>query len=438
MVEPSLPEHLMADAVAEGMAEAEESGTGAGGTTNAPARRPLTQTAGLTGGRVAAAALSLGWAMAIARLLPTADVGALSLGLTLAVALSVLADLGLPMIVAERAAGHPDETRSLVRRVSVIRLGASAGTAVLLLVMYRLGTSATLAVPLLMAVSIAATAVHSTMTAALRGLGSVVPDGINEVASRLFVLGIGWWLLSNGHGIAAAAAVLAAADVISALVLTYVVHRRTHPGPVFPPGILHHRTVLPLAAALLIGSLHIRIDVWLLSLMGTSSDVAHYAVPARLAEGLLLPAGAAAALVLPLTVHAGGARARGRIALRYVALVAVVVAAGALVLGLIAEPVLDWAFGPHYRGDADVLRLLCIAAIPGAVSVGLAPVLAIQWRGAFTRLVVLALAVNVAVNLALIPAHKEIGAAIGTIISTTVAAVGMVIAAFRLPAGDGA
>jgi len=422
----------MADAVAEGLAEQEEVADHPDGLQQTQ-RRYLSQTAGLTSGRAVAAVLSFGWAVAIARLLSTDEVGSLSLGLTLAVALSVLADLGLPMIVADRVAANPAETRSLVRRVSTIRLWASVGTTVVLLVMYRLGTSATLAVPLLMGVSIAATAVHSTATAALRGLGSVVPDAINEVVSRSFVLAVGWYLLSHGRGIAVAAAVLASADVVSALALTYVLHRRTGPGPTSPPELLHHRTVLPLAAALLIGSLHIRIDVWLLSLLGTASDVAHYAVPGRLAEGLLLPAGAAAALVLPLTVRANNPRARGRAALRYVAIIAVVVGVGALVLGVFAAPALGHAFGSKYRGDANVLRLLCVAAVPGAVSVGLAPVLAIEWRRAFTRLVVLALVVNVVTNVLLIPAHAEIGAATGTVVSTSVATAGMIMAASRLP-----
>lgn len=422
----------MADAVAEGLAG--QSAAFADPPINPrPQWLHLTQTAGLTSGRVAAAALSLGWAMAIARLLSTDEVGALSLGLTLAVALSVLADLGLPMIVADRVASHPDEARSLVQRVSTTRLWASAGVTVILMVMYRLGTSASLAVPLLMGVSIAATAVHSTATSALRGLGTVAPDAVNEVVSRALVLAVGWYLLSRGHGIIAAAAVLATADVASAFAITFIFHRRTTPGPIFPSDLLHHRTILPLAAALLIGSLHIRIDVWLLSLLGTASDVAHYAVPARLAEGLLLPAGAAAALVLPLTARVSNPRARGRAALRYVAIVTAVVAVGALALGLVAGPVLGWAFGSEYRGDADVLRLLCVATVPGAVSIGLAPILAILRRGAFTRLVLLALATNVVVNLALIPDHAEIGAAIGTIASSTVAAVGMVVAAFRLP-----
>jgi len=302
--------------------------------------------------------------------------------------------------------------------------------------MYRLGTSATLAVPLLMGVSIAATAVHSTATAALRGLGSVVPDAINEVVSRTFVLIVGWYLLSQGLGIMVAAAVLATADVGSAVMLAYVLRRRTSPGPDFPRSIIHRRTVVPLAAALLIGSLHIRIDVWLLSLLGTASEVAHYAVPGRLAEGLLLPAGAAAALVLPLTVQEESPRERGRAALRYVAFIAALVAVAAVALGAGAEIVLNAAFGSDYRADYDVLRLLCVAAVPSAVSIGLAPVLAIEWRGAFTRLVVLALVVNVATNVALIPIHAERGAALGTIASSAVAAVGMVVAIVRLPGGQ--
>lgn len=398
-------------------------------------RRQLGNTAGLVAGRAVAAALSLGWMIVITRTLDERSVGVLSLGLTLAMALSVLPDMGLPMIVTDHVARDPTSTRSLVRHVIRLRLLASVGTAVLLVAMYRLGTEATLAVPILLAISIAATAVHSTVTAALRGLGTVVPDSVNEVASRAFVLCFGAWLLTSGGGIAAAAAVLAVADVVSAAALLVVVRRRTAPGPPFPSALVSRRTVLPLAAALLVASLHTRIDVWLLALIGSADDVAHYAVPARLAEGLLLPAGVASALVLALTADAPDKVTRGRQAIRYVAAVAGVVAVAAALLAAMAAPVLDVAFGAEYRDDADVLRLLCLAAVPTAMSVGLAPVVAILHRRSLFRWVFVALVVNVAVNVVLIPDQREVGAAWASVISMSVAAVGMISTALRSPDG---
>ena len=348
--------------------------------SGAAARRQLGNTAGLVAGRAVAAALSLGWMIVITRTLEEGEVGVLSLGLTLAVALSVLPDMGLPMIVTDHVARDPTSTRALVRHVIRLRLLASLFTAGLLVAMYRVGTSATLAVPILLAISIAATAVHSTVTAALRGLGTVVPDSVNEVASRAFVLAVGAWLLTSGRGIAAAAAVLAVADIASAGVLLWVIHRRTTAGTAFPSTLVARRTVVPLAAALLVASLHTRIDVWLLALLGSADDVAHYVVPARLAEGLLLPAGVAAALVLALTSDAPDKVTRGRRAVRYVGAVAAVVAVASAALALLAGPVIETAFGADYRGDADVLRLLCLAAVPSAMSVGLAPVVAILRR----------------------------------------------------------
>lgn len=398
---------------------------------DASPRRHLGNTAGLVAGRAVAAALSLAWMIVITRTLDEQSVGELSLGLTLAVALSVIPDMGLPMIVTDHVARDPSSTRALVRHVIRLRLLASVVTAVLLLAMYRLGTSATLAVPLLLAVSIAATTVHSTVTAALRGLGTVVPDSVNEVASRLFVLAVGTWLLASGGGIAAAAAVLAVADLLSAGVLVVVVRRHSSPGSSFPSTLVARRTVLPLAAALLVASLHTRIDVWLLALIGSADDVAHYVVPARLAEGLLLPAGVASALVLALTAKAPDERTRGRRAIRYVGAVTLVVAAAAAALAALAVPVIDTAFGREYRDDADVLRLLCLAAVPSAMSVGLAPVVAILARRSLFRWVLVALVVNVSVNLLLVPGHREVGAAWASVVSMSVAAIGMIASVLR-------
>jgi O-antigen/teichoic acid export membrane protein len=341
--------------------------------------------------------------------------------------------MGLPMIVSDRVARHPENTRSLVAYVMRVRIAVSVVAGLLLFGMYRLGTSATLAVPLFMTISIAASTVYTTATAALRGMGSVVPDSVNEIASRTLVLGLGWWLLHSGHGIGAAACVLATADVLSAIVLTWVLWRRTTTGVAFPGEIVHWRAVVPLSMALLISTLHTRIDVWLLAVIGSASDVAHYAIPAKVAEGLLLPAGVAAVLVIPLTAALGDVRARGRRALAYVLAVAGVVAIGGLVVGLWAHDFLTLAFGKGYGRDGGVLRLLCLSDIPTAISVGLAPIVAILHRRALLRWVAVALVVNVVMNLALLPHYRGVGAAWASIVSMTVVSAGLVVTVLRLP-----
>lgn len=400
-------------------------------------RRPrgsLHQTAHLTIGRALAALTSFAWMSVVARSLPADAVGGLVLGLTLATVLSVLPDMGLPMIVADRVARHPEETRSLVTVAARRRVLVSLLTGLVLVAMYQMGTDQTLAVPLLMTVSLAATAIHTTATAALRGLGEVAPDALNEVISRVAVLAIGCALLAAGHGIAAAAAVLALADAGSAAVLLRLVWRRTTTGVVASPVVFDWGKVLPLAAALLIGSLLLRVDIWLLSLVGSSADVAHYAIPARLAEGLLLPTGVAAALVIPLTGHARDAATRGQQARRYVFRITAVVALAATILAVFAGPVLEIAFGAEYAADQDVLRLLCLACIPSALSIGLSPIVALHDRRAMIRWVCIALVVDVIANLLLLPALGGVGAAWASIASMTVAAWGMFITTTRLPA----
>jgi O-antigen/teichoic acid export membrane protein len=116
-----------------------------------------------------------------------------------------------------------------------------------------------------------------------------------------------------------------------------------------------------------------------------------------------------------------------------VAVVASVVALGALALGALAGPVLELAFGHGYRGDAEVLRLLCLGAIPSTVSIGLAPVVAMLHRRAFVRWILVALAVDVTLNLLLLPHHLGLGAAWATVASMTVSATGMVVTLVRTP-----
>lgn len=395
--------------------------------------RPAHQTVILTSSRAAASALSLVWMIVVARQLGPDAVGGLTLGISLAMILSVLSEMGLPMIVADHVARRSDQCRSLVVAVIYRRMVVAALTGIPLLLMYRAGTDQTLAVPLLLTVSLVATAAHTTATAALRGLAQVIPDGANEVVSRVGVLAVGTLLLAAGHGVGWVAAVLALADVVSAVVLLRLLWRRTTPGPAFPSAVLHWQKVLALTAALLVGSLLLRLDVWLLSLFGDASDVAHYTVPARLAEGLLLPVGVAAALVVPLTSRAVDLAERGRLAMRYVARITAAVAALALVLALVARPVLELTFGSTYAGDADVLRLLCLAAVPSAVSVGLGPIVALHDRSAMFRCLATALAVDVLANLVLLPDHRGVGAAWSTVLSMSAAAVCMLRSTVRLP-----
>lgn len=106
------------------------------------------------------------------------------------------------MIVADRIAHHPENARSLVLSVIRLRLLSSAAVGALLVGKYFLGNFASLAVPLLMTLSIVAEAVPRTTTAALRGLGTVLADSLHEACSRIFVRGVGGWLLLSGSGIA--------------------------------------------------------------------------------------------------------------------------------------------------------------------------------------------------------------------------------------------
>ena len=137
--------------------------------------------------------------------------------------------------------------------------------------------------------------------------------------------------------------------------------------------------------------------------------------------------------MLPLTSRHATLGGRGRHALTYVAAVAGVVALAAGFLGLVAGPVLGGVFGATYAADRDVLRVLALAAIPGAVAIGLAPLLAIHARRALIWLVGAALATNLALNLVLVPTHREMGAAWASVISVSMVAAGATVITLRWP-----
>jgi O-antigen/teichoic acid export membrane protein len=257
----------------------------------------------------------------------------------------------------------------------------------------------------------------------MRALGHASFEGANETVSRLGVLAVGWWLLNRHGGLLAAATVYALADLMSALVLSALFRRRfgDRIGPINTHALTLRR-VAPIFLAAALFTTYWRIDLLMVHVIRGASDAALYATAFKVFEVLMLPAGAAASLVVP-AVFKTAPEQRARVTFRITAAAVALTIAGCVIVEVAAPTLLRGAFGAKYVAGAAALRVLGVATIVTAATTVLAQVHAV-WRPIRLAKVWLgALGANVALNLVLIPHYSAAGAAWATLLCQLAAAV---------------
>lgn len=380
------------------------------------------QFGGLTGARSAAAALSFLWLAIAARQLPLAAFADLALLLSLGAITSVMADFGFSLVLNDAVAADPARGQSTLRVVLRCRLILAALAVALMTGLYLLvANDRNPAVPAVFAVSIGATAWYTSCSAALRGAGSVTPEAVNEVLSRLFVLVMGSALLVSGAGLLAAVATYAVADLASAAILTLAARRLLAADAAVDRSRLRWARMLPLGFATLAGVAYYRLDLWLLALLADAQQVARYSVCFRVLDVLILPAGALAMVAVGSTARLNSRHAV-RMADRMAALLGVLALPAVVPLAVFPGTLLRVGFGPLYTPGADVLRLLTLAVLPSIGVLVWAPLVSLRGTG-ILAVTVASLMGNVVLNLLLIPRMGANGAALATVLGQTAYAV---------------
>ena len=314
-----------------------------------------------------AASLSALWLVVAARHLSLLNYGDFTQVISLSVILTAAADLGLSMLLAHDVAMWPEGSRESLARVTALRVAVGVPACVAMTGLYWLAAAnPTVLVAALAAVSMIATMVHQTISVAARGLGNVRPEALNEVASRAFVLLVGLGALLAWNSVAAAVAVYAIADVLSAVALRLFVVR------LMPPRGRSQTLGFPLRRVALLGvtvammTLYSRADLWLIGVMRSSAEVARYAAPYRLFEGVLLVASTFAALTPPLMARATWSDTMSGLR-RVVGAAAVTTGAAAAIGMVISGPLMRLLYGSRYAGTETTLRILLLAAVPSAI-----------------------------------------------------------------------
>jgi O-antigen/teichoic acid export membrane protein len=268
-------------------------------------------------------------------------------------------------------------------------------------------------------ISTIATVVYSTFTAAFRALGRAEIDGANEVASRVFVLVLGWLLLARGHGLVAAVAVYVAADVASLIVLSVVFRRTTVPSAdAIDRARVSLRRGRSVAAAGIVNTVYLRIDMWLLGIIAGAVAVANYAVAYRFFDALLLPSLTLASLSVVQCAGLTGAELRTRL-VRLGSSAAAATAPFAAAVIVFAPGIISLLFGSRYGAATTPLRILAACSILTAPIFATTFPLALRSARMAWALGV-ALVVNVVGNIATIPALGPAGAAWTTLVCDAV------------------
>lgn len=378
-----------------------------------------------------------------ARTLPFDDFGRYAFALAVGLILAQLADAGLQLTLLRRlssgpldaAAGRALGTALVARTAVAIPLSLAA----IALALSAGGEPADVGGVLLIALSTIVLAFMDTWAQVLRAAERLELEALVMLIARALLAALGTLaLLAYGTigalSIAYALSALVGLGLAAAAGLRYV-------RPQLPARLAEVRAALaealPVAVAGAASLLMFRIDVVLLQWLLGAEAVATYGAAFRLFEASLLIPVAVMALAFPQLVRAARQPHRfGRLVRRTSMLL---VAAGLLLMAggwVLGGSVIDLAFGPGFGAAAPVLDVL-VAAIPlmfvNAVLTHALVALARAWRQALAMIV--ALAVNVALNLALIPQVGELGAAAASVAAEAALLVGCLVALRRGASG---
>jgi O-antigen/teichoic acid export membrane protein len=189
---------------------------------------------------------------------------------------------------------------------------------------------------------------------------------------------------------------------------------------------------LPLAAVIVLGLLHFRIDAVLLSLLRPAEDVGIYTVAYRFLEQSLVLPGVFMAAVFPLlaaAVRGDGAEDVIRKSFSFLLLVA---APLALALVVLADPLVRLVAGDGFEAAAVPLRILAPALVFAFVNAVFASLLiALNRQRALIVVSAAGILLNVVANLYAIPRYGYVGAAVTTVISEGVGLCAVFVLARR-------
>lgn len=390
-------------------------------------------------GKIISTLLGLVTVAMIQRYLEPAGFGAYTTVMAYLGFFSVLADLGLYLLLVRELA-KPDADADYVagnllglRWVSVaIILGL--GTILIFILPYEAQVRQAVAAGVLAYVAIAATQLLTAVYQKHLAMGRVV---VGELISRVAWLAGSWLVISMAAGLSAFMAVIVVANVLFLATLWTAAKKFISLRPRFDAKYWRYLFLetWPIAISVVLNLIYFRADTLILAWLRPAYEVGLYGAAYKILEilntfplmfvGLLLPALGMA--------YAGHDRDRFiRLYQRGFGLLAM--AAVPLVVGgwILAEPILVLIGQQAYAPAAPILRLLLIAVAAlylNSLSGHVVTVIGRQRQMVWAYLTVAI--IGLAIYLTLIPMYGTRGAAIGTIVTESLTAIVGSIMVFR-------
>lgn len=348
-----------------------------------------------------------------------------------------LADLGVGTIGARELAKRPGETQRLMGALSTIGIASQLFAAVVALgtafLVYagaagslERGSIALLVLsPLLL--SAAAAPAGAYLIATQRGYTAAVASTVASVAMTLvLVLAV---TLDLGFT-AVVIANVGQSIVFAAVILAYTL-RRIRFRPSWDVALARQLMgwAVPLGVVLVLTSLYWRIDIVLLSLVGTQRDVGIYGLAYKVADTFyVLPAFVMVTLLPEFARLAQETGRRDELVQKASTVMQVAVAPLLVFTAAFANEITTIAGGEDFAGAAPVLRILMIGVAASFLRAVLTEALIAANRQVWLMYATATLlAVNVALNLLLIPALGARGAAAAFVASEVIALVLVVL-----------
>jgi O-antigen/teichoic acid export membrane protein len=382
------------------------------------ARRVAASTAAQVGARVVIGLIGIASIAVLTRYLGAADYGRYTLALAFVAAFGVAADIGLYTILVRELARTPERTSELVGNALTLRailwVGASGlAAAIAFAVGYEPRVRAAVALAALpMGLGLLQAAVQAVFQARL----DMLPVAVAEVSGRAVAFALAVLVAALDLGFYAVL-LAAAGGALASLVFTAAAaaRRGVDLRPRADRAVWRTLVVaaLPLGLSLGLTELYFRADQLIISAFRPIEEVGLYGLAFRVVELAATLPGALLASVFPVL-----AEGRERGALQAAFDVFVVLGAPLALGGLVlADDVVIAVAGAEFAGAADPLRILLFAIALAFVN-GLFGFLLVarDRQRDVLRINLAALAVNLGLNVALVPSLGiEAAAAIGVL-----------------------
>jgi O-antigen/teichoic acid export membrane protein len=251
-----------------------------------------------------------------------------------------------------------------------------------------------------------------------------------EVGRQLVIVAGIVVLVAAGAGLGAFFAVYLAAGVAMLILTVAVVGRRYVVAPRLRSSEWRPivREAAPLALALAINVLYLKVLIVMASLLTSGKEVGLFATASRVTEVLVGLPTFMVGVAFPLLAHAGAHdEERLTYALQRIAEVTLLVACGFVVILVVAaEPIIAVFGGPGYEGAVPVLRIQALALVGASMTQAwIQGVIAIQAQRALVAVNVLATSSVLVLGAALIPTWDAQGAATAAVCGEAVMGIAM-------------